>query len=187
MDKLLSCRWSPRISLIALPTLLLLIAGAAAHAQGVETLLIPPGVEKVIAMALENGDRVKGSISISGGPDNDINFWVIDPAGETILNLGRVGHYKDFEFQATQSGDYVLHFDNSFSISHSKAVTLTYHAERYQRVWALILGSETLLLIIGVALVVTVVIGLAAVTIRRTRKALLLPRLLALVIFPQAR
>ena len=141
--------WIPLVALLMLS----FFSGSktACAQEAVETLMIPPAVERDLAMTVNSGDRVKGSLSITGAAENDINFWVTDPTGETILNLGRVSHGKDFEFQATRGGDHILHFDNSFSTRSSKIVTLTYHAER-----SLIPGTppETFFLIIGLAIAI---------------------------------
>ena len=106
-----------------------LIAGAAYGSQ-VETLLVSPLSKRILVFNLRRGDKFTGSISISGGAGNDIDFWITDPTGVTIRSYGRVSLGRTFEFQATQDGAYTLHFDNSFSIISSKTVTLTYDIER---------------------------------------------------------
>lgn len=64
-----------------------------------------------------------------GGSNNDVDFWVTDPVGAKILDLGRASQERTFEFEAKANGTYVLHFSNTFSLIASKNVTLTYDVE----------------------------------------------------------
>ncbi len=75
---------------------------------------------------LDNDQKVTGSLIVSGGSGNDIDFSVADLRGNTILNLGRVSEEVQFEFAADQEDTYILHFDNSFSLQNSKTVILKY-------------------------------------------------------------
>lgn len=70
----------------------------------------------------------RGSFSVSGGSGNTIDFYVTDPDGNRIVNLGRVSQ-EEFEFTTQNSGAYTLYFDNSFSWFSSKVVTLSYDFE----------------------------------------------------------
>ena len=53
----------------------------------------------------------------------------MDPHGTRIVDLGRVNGEAAFEFKASESGQYVLHFDNSFSWFSMKTVILSYDVE----------------------------------------------------------
>lgn len=66
-----------------------------------------------------------GSISVSGGSGNDINLYVTNPNGNTILSYDRATQ-TSFSFTASTTGSYTMHFDNSFSWFSSKSVTLNY-------------------------------------------------------------
>ncbi|KPV64702.1 MAG: emp24/gp25L/p24 family/GOLD [Candidatus Bathyarchaeota archaeon BA2] len=68
--------------------------------------------------------KFRGSITVSGG-GNDIDFYITDPNGNTILRYDRATQ-TSFSFTASTTGTYTMHFDNSFSIISSKSVTLSY-------------------------------------------------------------
>jgi hypothetical protein len=78
---------------------------------------------------LNSGNVFKGALSITGGDNNDIEFWVTDPEGRTILDLGRVSQGTSFDFTASKNGAYTFHFDNRFSIVSSKVVTFSFTVE----------------------------------------------------------
>jgi hypothetical protein len=119
---------------------------------------------------LDQGDNFEGSLSISGGWGNDINFWVTDPQGNTILNLGRVSGGTTFQFDASMSGGYTLHFDNTFSWFSSKIITLSYNIEV-----AIIPGvpAGSTGIFIGLIIVVIVLIGVIGYLIIRFKKKLI--------------
>jgi len=116
-----------RSTAIVSALLLILLTGLVSAHADVQNLVVQPGQAYTVAISLTNGDQVTGSLSITGGSGNDVNFWVTDPSGATIENLGRVSQGGSFQFSAVQSGGYTLHIDNSFSILSSKQVTLTYN------------------------------------------------------------
>jgi hypothetical protein len=122
-----------------------------------ETLTVPPLEEITRSLNLREEDRVSGSISVIGGSGNDINFYVVDPDGIVVLQIERLTH-KDFSFDAEKGGTYVLHFNNSFSVSVSKQVTLNYSIKHY------IMGipQEQFLLLVVVAIIVIAIIVFAA-------------------------
>lgn len=67
------------------------------------------------------------SMSIVNDYEKSIDFWVTNPKGDIILNLGRVSQNPNrFEFMAFQDGVYTLHFDNSFSSQTTKNIDLMY-------------------------------------------------------------
>lgn len=63
---------------------------------------------------INSRDKFTSSLSISSGTSNDIDLWITDPLGNTIVNLGRISQGTTFEFTAQKSGVYTFHFDNSF-------------------------------------------------------------------------
>jgi len=138
------------------------------YASQVKTVQVGALQEQMIAFNLGNGDKFSGSLSITGGGGNDIDFSVTDPQGTTIVGLGRVSQGRSFEFTAQQSGAYTLHFDNDFSIFSSKTITLSYDITRP------ILGGlgggvadNSLMLIIGAIAIIAVVVVLVVVLTKR--------------------
>jgi hypothetical protein len=114
--------------------------------------------EGMLTFNLDSGDEFSGSLSISGGGGNDIDFWVTDPQGTTILNKGRVSQGTTFEFTAQMSGAYTLYFGNTFSLFSSKTVSLSYDVSTPT------LGSTdigSLWIIIGIIIIVIAIAGLA--------------------------
>jgi hypothetical protein len=117
------------ISLASLALCLLvlsLIATTPSHATQVDQCEASPGSQCTLTFNLQNGDAVSGSVSVSGGSGNDVNFWITDPTGATIYNAGRISGGTTFSFTADTAGAYILYFDNSFSIISSKYVTVSY-------------------------------------------------------------
>jgi hypothetical protein len=143
----------------------LILSFSIVHASQVQTVQVSPLSEKTLVFNLDDGDKFTGSLSISGGSGNDIDFRITDPQGTTVLGLGRVSQGKTFEFTAQASGAYTLHFDNSFSLISSKAVTISYDISKP------ILGggfdSNSLLIIMGVIIIVIVIVVLAVGLSRR--------------------
>ncbi len=109
--------------LVATFSFLLLSLIVLAYAD--ETFTVPPSWQTTRAVSLKEGDSVTGSITVSGGSGNDINLYVTDPNGNTILRYNRATR-TSFSFSASMTGTYKMHFDNSFSIISSKSVTLDY-------------------------------------------------------------
>jgi len=95
-------------------------------ASQVEVVQVDPLTQKMLTFNLNDGQKFTGSLAVSGGSGNDIDFWITDPQGTTILNLGRVSQGKTFEFTAQGSGAYTFHFSNTFSLFSSKTVNLSY-------------------------------------------------------------
>jgi len=99
---------------------------SSVSAATVQTCNAPAGSQCALTFNLNNGDSVSGSISVTGGSGNDVNFYVTNPSGAQIYNAGRVGGGTGFSFTANSAGAYILHFDNSFSIFSGKQVTVSY-------------------------------------------------------------
>lgn len=127
-----------------------------------ETFTVPALQEITRNIGLSNGDKVSGSISVVGGSGNDINFYVTDPNGNTIVRYDRVTQ-TSFSFSTSITGTYVVHFDNSFSIFSSKSVTLDYTVTKS------ILGIPQEFFLILVVIIVVVIIAVAVVLARRKK------------------
>jgi hypothetical protein len=59
---------------------------------------------------LPAGTTFNGSITTS----DTVRFWVSDPDGALIVNLGLVDNEAAFSFVAVQTGNYTLNFENTF-------------------------------------------------------------------------
>lgn len=153
-----------KIFLISL-LLSLILAFAIVQASQVKTVQVSPLSEATLVFNLDDGDKFAGSLSITGGGGNDIDFRITDPQGTTVLGLGRVSQGRTFEFTAQASGAYTFHFGNTFSLISSKTVTMSYDISKP------ILGggfdSNSLLIIIGVIIIVIVIVVLAVGLSRR--------------------
>ncbi len=151
--------------LLSFPVALLLFLTAAALVGATEnlTLQVNAGSQEVAILNLDEGDKSSCSLSIHGGCSNNINFSVTDPAGNMVLDAGRVYDNKSFDFAAQKSGAYALHFDNSFSIVQ-KTVSLSYDTERVGVDWTMwILATLA-------AVIVVVALALAYLYISKIRK-----------------
>jgi hypothetical protein len=69
---------------------------------------------------LANGTTFNGSISTTG----TVRFWVNDPNGAQIANLGLIDKATTFSFVAQQNGNYSMNFENDLPASIQ--VTLSY-------------------------------------------------------------
>jgi ribosomal protein L40E len=117
-----------RISLkmpIAFSLLICVITFATVYASEVQTVTIDPLSQTTLTFNLNEGQKFSGSLSITGGSDNDINFWITDPFGNRIVDSGRVSGGRSFEFTTIGDGAYTLHFDNTLWLT-TKTLTLTY-------------------------------------------------------------
>lgn len=93
------------------------------------TIYVDAEQEKIESISLKVDAEVRGRISVIGGSDDDIDFYITDPDGEAVVSKERVG-VKDFFFTASKEGTYQLHFDNSFSTDR-KTVTFNYDVRYY--------------------------------------------------------
>jgi hypothetical protein len=152
------------LSVFVIAVFLMSVCGVAFASQ-VETANVNPGSETTLTFNLESGQTFSGSLSISGGSGNDVNFRVTNPQGVTIVNLGRVSGGTSFSFTAESAGAYTLHFDNGFSLFSSKTVVTTYDVSSPK-----IGGIDLtlLLVIVGVVFIALVaIVGLAVASARR--------------------
>ncbi|MFQ6086813.1 MAG: emp24/gp25L/p24 family protein [Candidatus Bathyarchaeia archaeon] len=110
--------------LLGVFTLSINVVGAVSR-----TIYVDGEQEKIEGISLRVDDEVSGSISVIGGSNNDIDFYITDPDGEAVVPKERVG-VKDFRFTASKEGTYELHFDNSFSTDR-KTVTFNYDVRHF--------------------------------------------------------
>jgi hypothetical protein len=154
------------LTLAVTAILLSVIAFSLVKASSVETVQVGALSEQMLIFNLKTGQKFTGSLAISGGSGNDIDFWITDPLGTSILNLGRVSQGRSFDFTAQASGAYTFHFSNGFSWLSSKTVNLTYDVG-LPSIFGIDLGL--LLIIIGVVVVflLLLVVGLAVMRYRK--------------------
>lgn len=110
---------------IAITLIVLLISPLILVCAASETFTVPASQVVDRTINLNSSDSVMGTITISGGSGNDINFYVTDPNGNTILQYNHTSSLN-FSFTAQAKGAYTLHFDNSFSPDSGKSVVLNY-------------------------------------------------------------
>ena len=113
--------------LVVFAVLLGLVIGAARTTTG--NFTVPPRSKVTRELSLHENDRVVVSFSVVGESSHELDFYLTDPDGRTILRYDRAGQ-TSFSFLAALTGTYVLYFDNSLS-SESKLVTLNYDVEHY--------------------------------------------------------
>lgn len=154
------------LSLGTITILFLVIACSVVNASRVEVLQVDPLTTRMLIFNLNSGQKFTGSLAISGGSGNDIDFWVTDPQGTKVLDLGKVSQGRTFEFVAQSSGAYTFHFGNTFSWFTSKTVNLTYDVG-LPTVGGVDLGL--LSIIIGVVVILLIVILILGVMLYRRK------------------
>jgi hypothetical protein len=65
----------------------------------------------------------------SGGSPSDIIFRIVAPDGREVYPRGRIEGVFEWSFTATQSGRYILEFDNTYSILSPKTIDLAISIE----------------------------------------------------------
>lgn len=141
-----------------------------AVASETKTINVGAGYLGTLAFNLDSGQTLSGSISISGGSGNDVNFYATNPQGATILNSGRVSGGTSFSLTAESSGAYTLHFDNSFSIFSSKTVTVSYDVKSPSIINTGGIDTNLLLMIGAVVLISIIVILVVVVAVAPARR-----------------
>ena len=91
-----------------------------------ERVTVDPGTVFSVTITLEALNRVEGEIRVRGGLSNDIDFWITDPANDTIVNPARIREQRSFSFKASISGNYSLNFGNTFTSRVTKVVDTSY-------------------------------------------------------------
>jgi ribosomal protein L40E len=134
-------------------------------ASQVETSNVSPMSETTLTFNLQGGQTFSGSLSITGGSSNDINFHVTNPQGATIVNSGRVSGGTSFSFTAESAGAYTLHFDNSFSLFSSKIVVTTYDVSLSK-----VGGVDLTLILVLVGVVIIALIAIFSLVAISNRK-----------------
>lgn len=93
-----------------------------------ESFSVPPLTIRIFYFEMNKGETFVCKVSATGGSGNDIDVRLNDPLEKEILYFPRVID-KTFSFQAKQTGNYTISFDNSFSILSAKRVSIDYSIE----------------------------------------------------------
>jgi hypothetical protein len=94
----------------------------SAFATKVPTFAVSPMSTSQIPIVLPTGTTFNGSISTTG----TVRFWVNDPNGAQIVNLGLIDNTAKFSFVLQQNGNYTMNFENDQPNADSVQVTLSF-------------------------------------------------------------
>jgi hypothetical protein len=86
------------ISLVAFP----------GFATTTKSLTIPQLSTTFFTLTLPQGTKMNGSVT----PESSVRFFINNPLGNEIVDLGIVNTTTTFAFTATQDGNYTLSFEN---------------------------------------------------------------------------
>jgi len=118
-------------------------------------IFLVPGLQiTTTTFGLNRGDRVSGSINVTGGFSNDVNFNITDPHGNTAVNLNHVIQ-SGFSFIAPSTGVYTMIFDNTGGL-FQKTVIVDYNVT--PSVVGLPQQTFTVLIIITIIIIVFIAI-----------------------------
>lgn len=114
------------------------------------TIRLEGGEKKTIARDFNADDVVSGRVTLVGSA---INFSISDPEARIVLAF-TVSGPADFQFTASTTGTYNLHFEN-WSPDESKSVSLNYDVQHY--IFGFPQELFLLFIIVGLALIAIVV------------------------------
>ena len=114
--------------LVALAVLTLILALAGTAQATTLSLNVQAGTDVIRTIDLSSEDHVLVKCSAIGDDSGRIDLWVIFPNG-TTMDYGELGQ-REISFVSETSGQFVMHFDNSNSLS-SQLVTLNYEVQHY--------------------------------------------------------
>ena len=90
-----------------------------------EQVIVSPRDSETLRFYLEDGDKIRYWISVSGGKNDDVDIYFTNPNGG-MINQGRINESFNDEFTASQSGNYYFEFENDFSLVSKKYVNFNY-------------------------------------------------------------
>lgn len=157
--------------LVLLSALLLVIFVPFAYAAQTLTFTVDVLSSRVAIFSLGEAVEFNGSFTVSGGSANDIDFYVIDPNGEVILDLGRVRQQATFQFTTGSTGPYTLRFDNGFSWFSPKTVTLSFEVDG-ETPEPIIPRNVQISAVVEAAIIISLVLAsvVAAILLKHARK-----------------
>ena len=156
-----------QILLSAFAIVLLLSLLALACCGLATTFSVPRLSEHTMTLSFNQNDYVSGSVVVTGGVSNAINFYITDPKGNNVVSYNDVTQVS-FSFTASTTGNYTVYFDNRDGL-FAKSVTFSYS----DKTAALGLPQDTFILLLTIIIVIiVVVIAVLAVLLllRRRRK-----------------
>jgi hypothetical protein len=103
-----------------------------------------------LPITLPAGTTFNGSISTTG----TIRFWVNDPNGIQIVNMGLIDNSGSFGFVAAQDGNYTLNFENDLPNSNPIQVTFSYTTNPEISSGNSSAGTPTIYLVISVIIAI---------------------------------
>jgi ABC-type phosphate/phosphonate transport system permease subunit len=105
-----------------------------------------------MALSFNQNDYVSGSIVVTGGASDAINFYITDPKGNNVVSYDDVTQ-KSFSFTASTTGNYTAYFDNREGL-FAKSVTFSYS----DKAAALGLPQDTFILLLTIIIVIIAVV-----------------------------
>lgn len=123
-----------------------------------KSFTVRAGEEQYLNFGMNQGDRIKFKVTVSGGANDDINFRIADYQS-TIQNKRIYSNYEDEIFR-NESGSISFIFDNTISIISNKQVNFSYEIiqkPQYQDSYGYG-GILSLILIVVIVVVIAVVI-----------------------------
>jgi len=94
-----------------------------------ETITVPANNNTNRSVRLDKGDKISGSVTVTGGTGNDFVFQIQDPTyGVVETYTGTTS--ASFSFNAKLPGSYLFIFDNEFSSQGSKQISFNYNIEK---------------------------------------------------------
>lgn len=92
---------------------------------------VSPGKDGYLYFYLKKGYVLQGTISVSGGSGNDVDFALEDSTGKKHLSKSRMSGSNTITFTAPSDGSYRIYLSNKFSTFSSKYVTFDFLNSRY--------------------------------------------------------
>lgn len=86
---------------------------------------VEPSSATTLTFKMSRGETLEGYLTVSGGND-DIRFYINNPAGVKMLDIKRVQERYDFVYTADSDGSHSLSFNNGFSFRTGKHICLHY-------------------------------------------------------------
>jgi hypothetical protein len=103
---------------VLMALLIMTLMALSAFAITIPAFTVSPSSQ--LQIVLPAGTTFNGSISITG----TLRFWVSDPNGAQIINLGLIDKPTAFGFVAQHSGNYTLNFEND--VPHSDPIQVSF-------------------------------------------------------------
>lgn len=153
-----------KYALLLIPVILILVNVNDSFAES-KSFTVRAGDEQSLNFSMNEGDRIKFWITVSGGANDDINLRITDY--QNTLSEKRIySNYED-EIWRSESGSISFVFDNTISIISSKQVNFSYEIIPNPQAQGSYGYGGILVLIL---IVVGIVIGVTVVIRKRKRK-----------------